>query len=521
MIPQTPQEWFTLLSERLRSRHIRLWGLERYVIGDAPLPEGATEVKEAYARWQQMARTDFASLAVDACAERLTIAGFRVGDESGDNDAARDLWTRSRMESASNDVLRDMLIFGVAYAMASPSKAGAILTRESPYTTIVDTDPLIPSRVRAGLKMWHDIGADFAVLHLPGRIHYYERPATQRSNMVATPSGMLLPSASNSGWQDKGSAPSGLDVVPIVQFLNRGGLGEFELHTDLLDRINWVILQRLLITAMQAFRQRAVKGELPEKDADGNVIDYEAMFTPGPDALWTLPDGVDIWESQPGDIQQSLNAAKDDIGQYAAVTRTPMATLMPGDGQNQTAEGAAFAREGLTFKVEDKQRRTSPDWNALVSTGLTIDKKPAEVQVQWAPAERQSLSERFDALTKAGDLPWRDRMTDVLGYDGARVDQMEINRARDAEMATPETKDERKLSVAEMVQKLYLGVGVVISAQEARQIIAESGADIDPNADFKEDAPLPSVIGPTVVEVPDTENDAEDATEDPEDEPSV
>ena len=434
MIPQTPQEWFTLLSERLRSRHIRLWAVERYVTGNAPLPEGATEVKEAYQRWQTLARADYPSLVVDAPAERMNIAGFRVGDDATDNDSARALWRRSLMESASNDVTRDMLVFGVAYAMASPTVEGAVLTHESPYTCIVDMDPLVPSRVRAGLKVWHDIGADFAVLHLPGMIYYYERQATQRSNMIATPSGVLLPSAAQSGWRLVRSAESGIDVVPMVQFLNRGGVGEFELVTDLLDRINWVVLQRLLIIAMQAFRQRALVGELPEKDPEGNVIDYEAMFTPGPDALWTLPDGVSIWESQPGDIQQILSAVKDDVRELSAVTRTPMSVLSP-DSANQSAEGASLMREGLVYKVEDRQRRMAPFWEALVSMGLTLDGKPAEVQVQWAPAERQSLSERFDALTKAGDLPWRDRMTDVLGYDAARVDQMEINRARDAEMA--------------------------------------------------------------------------------------
>lgn len=469
MIPQTPQEWFTLLSTRLQYRHPRLWAAERWVNGNAPLPEGATEVREAYERWQELARTDFANLIVDAPAERMNIAGFRVGDDASDNDAARDLWVRSLMESASNDVTRDMLVFGVAYAMASPSGIGAVLTRESPYTCIVDMDPLIPSRVRAGLKVWHDIGADYAVLHLPGVVHYYERPATQRSDLISTPTGMLLPSASPSGWQSKGSKPSGIDVVPMVQFLNRDGVGEFELHTGLLRRISFVILQRLIIVAIQAFRQRALMGELPPVDEEGNVIDYEAMFAPGPDALWTLPEGVSIWESQPGDIQQILSAVKDDLRELSAVTRTPMSVLSP-DSANQSAEGASLMREGLVFKAEDRMKRMAPFWNALVSMGLALDKTPAKVQVQWAPAERQSLAERFDAFTKSGGtdgMAWRDRMTDVLGYSADRVDQMEINRARDAELA-------------------------------------------------REMAPAP-----VVAESPDVESDAEDMTEDPEDEPTV
>lgn len=418
--PETPDQWLAVLTRRLDLDRVWMQTLTRYVTGDAPLPEGATKVQDAYVRWQRLARTDFPNLIVDAPAERLQISGFQVGDDSGDNDDARRLWRASRMESVSADIHRDTLIYGRGYGMASPLPGGgAVLTRESPLRAIVDVDPLVPGLVRAGLKTWVDGDTEHAFLHLPGEIHPFARASSARRSKLS------------GGWQPDGQPyASGLDTVPMVEFTNRDGVGEFALHTDLIDRINWVLLQRLLIIAMQAFRQRAIKGDLPDKDSEGNDIDYEELFAPGPDALWTLPDEVDIWESTPADIQQILSAAKDDIRDLSAVTRTPMSVLSP-DSANQSAEGAALMREGLVFKVEDRQRRFAPSWEALVGMGLRLAGTPAQVQVQWAPAERVSLADRYDALSKATALPWRRQMTDILGYPADVVDQMTTERMAD------------------------------------------------------------------------------------------
>lgn len=437
MPEMSPQEWLTYLSDKLMYRLPEMSRLQRYVTGDAPLAEGATEHADAYAKWQKMSRTNFADLAVEAPAERIRIAGFRVGNEGTDNDPARALWRRSRGGAVASDIHRDALTYGYGYGMAAKGRFGAILTRESPFGCITEHDPLDPSWVQAGLKMWSERTMDHAVLHLPGMVYRFVRAVPERMPLPAQPEPWRF-----GAWEfdEAKSGPTGLDRVPIVRFENRDGIGEFAKHTDLLDRINWVILERLIVVAIQAFRQRALEDSqdsIGENDENGEPIDWNKAFVPGPDALWILPPGVKIWESQPGDIQQILSAAKDDIGQFAAVTRTPMATLMPGDGQNQTAEGAAFAREGLVFKAEDRIERFAPSWDTLVPLGLAIDGIDTEVQTQWLPAERQSLAERFDAFTKSGDMAWRDRMTDVLGYDAARVDQMEINRARDIALVTP------------------------------------------------------------------------------------
>jgi hypothetical protein len=66
---------------------------------------------------------------------------------------------------------------------------------------------------------------------------------------------------------------AGTDLVPVVRFKNRRGVGEYEPHLDLLDRIDNEVFRRIGISAYQAFRQRAAIG-LPNEDEDGQEIDY-------------------------------------------------------------------------------------------------------------------------------------------------------------------------------------------------------------------------------------------------------
>lgn len=425
----TPGEWMYRLAQQMDVRRGRIERLRSYMDGNAPLPEGVDGCREAYQQFQRKSRTNFGELVVDAVAERMCVTGFQVGDT--DDQTAWAIWKRNRMAVKSFDVFRDMLGLSAGYLMLSASPRGVVITQERPEQAITESDPTLPEVIRAGLKIYRDgpLGFDFAFLHLPGMVFQFRRAATDGNGLIRT-----LPYATV-GWELIEESATGLSFVPMFPFENREKRGEFETHTDLLDRINWGVLQRLVITAMQAYRQRGVKGDLPAEDADGNEIDYKEMFRPGPGQLWQLPPDSDIWESQPGDLSQILASVKDDVRDLAAVTRTPVSVFVP-DGANQTAEGAAFAREGLVFKTTDRAARAGSVMAAAMAGALAIEAgepDPVEgVDTLWAPFEMRSLAERADASTKAQDLPWRTRMTEVWGFSTERVDEMESQRAADS-----------------------------------------------------------------------------------------
>ncbi|MFG3338713.1 phage portal protein [Glycomyces sp. NPDC048151] len=445
--------WLDRLAHTLDRRRPALTLLRRYLDGDAPLPEGAEGCRDSYKEFQRKSRSNWAELIVEAVAERMIVSGWRVGDLNEDDDAARAVWKRNRLGMWAADVHRDMIGLGAGYVCVQrdardPDRAEIVYER--PEQVACDHDPARPDRVRAGLKVYRDdvSGLDAAYVHVLGDdglayVERFERATPVNRDGIPQPiqtvAGQWAPALDAEGFR-LGPQPTGLRHVPLVPFVNRSGRSEFGSHLDLIDRINWGVLQRLVITAMQAYKQRATKGDLPETDETGTPIDYAALFRPGPGALWHLPEGVELWESGVTDVSGILTASRDDVRDLAALTRTPMSMLLP-DNTNQSAEGAAAAREGLVFKTGDRLERAGPSWSLGMGLALQIEQglnEVPEVDVQWRPPERQSLTERLDALSKAGsDIPWRTKMARIMQFDGDEIDRMAIERAEDLLTTAP------------------------------------------------------------------------------------
>lgn len=429
-----PQPYHRLMSDLVKQQS-RVNLLARYIDGNAPLPEGAKGVSAAYREFQKKARTNFAQLCIAAVRERMRIGGFRTGaegDENGDREARR-LWKATDLDVKAAEAHEWMLTYGRAFIMVgpiSPFTGAPVVTAEHPGQMAVRTDPLDRRRVVSAVKVYQDENSliDHAIFYEPDRISYYQKRATED----------VLP-VSTGGWDFVDEAANPLGVVPVVVFENLGAQGEFEPHLDILDRINHTMLQRLVIVATQAFKQRAIQGDLPEFDEQGNAIDYNGLFDPGPGALWTLPQGTSIWESGQTDLNGILQAIKHDIQDFAAVTRTPLHYLTPG-GESQSAEGAALSREGLVFKTEDRINRVNHAWSQVMSLifrymGDDVRASLLDLEPMWQEVERYSLAERADAISKFTDVPFRSRMLLVGGFTPAEVDEMEAQRAEDQLLA--------------------------------------------------------------------------------------
>lgn len=453
--PNSPGWWLQRLLKKLGDGQDRYNLLDLYYRGENGIPAHAHKsVKDAYRRLMSMSRTNFAELVVEPVRERMTPVGFRTGadgDELGDKEALR-IWQANALDADASLVHRPSLSLSMSYAIVGPVDpdiGAAVITPEDPREVVVECDPIRRRKVRAALKVFSDEvdGVQRAYLYLPGWVVKAQRP---------------LPASGELGWDATGFewdpspelAPQPLRdtngrqllVVPVVPFANRAGLGggavgEFEPHLPILDRINYTILNRLEIMTLQAFRQRAVKGDLPQADAEGNEIDYDHIFESGPDALWMLPAGIDIWESGGVDLGPIRSAVRDDIQDLAAVTRTPLFYLTP-DAANGSAEGASLMREGLVFKTADRIVQASESWEQVMSLAFLFagDEQRAsrnDLECLWASPERFSLAERADAASKAitGGVPWRTVMADIWQFSPTQIDRMQAERVTDALLA--------------------------------------------------------------------------------------
>lgn len=443
----SPGWWLKRLIVRLSREQPRYDTLDRYYRGENGIPIRSDKATtQAIRRLLAMSRTNYAELVVEALRERVVPAGFRTGadgDELGDSQAW-DMWQANSLDADSALVHRATFAMSTSFAIVGPAPAGEefpLITPEDPRQVIVERDPVRRRRAIAALKVFHDdvAGVDRAYVYLPGEVWQATRARAEGEEFVDV-----------GGFEWESDVPDVLPaaVVPVVEFPNRADtfgatMGEFESHLGILDRINYTILNRLEIATMQAFRQRAVAGDLPSRDPDtGEEIDYSAIFEGGPGALWRLPKDAKILELGQSDLGPLRAAIRDDVQDLAAVTRTPLFYLTP-EAANGSAEGASLAREGLVFKAKDRLLQLGESWEQVMSLAFMFadDAQRAsrrDMEIIWADPERFSLAARYDAAVKAqtAGVPWRTVMSDVLQFSPQQVDRMETERAADAFIAS-------------------------------------------------------------------------------------
>lgn len=439
---QTPQSagwWLARLLKELGERQGRLDKLDRYYQGDPDLPHVNEATQESYRRFQKRSRTNFSELIVEAVRERMSPLGFRTGaakDETGD-DAAWGIWQANNLDADSALVHQAMLSMSDAYVIVGsvdPEIGAPLITPEDPRQVITAHDPVRRRKITAALKAFHDdeAGLDRLYVYLPGEVWQATRVAKLQWSTWAP---------NSFEWVADTPATLPFKTVPVVRFANRAKLlgppsGEFEGSIDTLDRINFMILQRMMIAALQAFKQRGIKG-LPGVDAEGNQIDYTDIFRGDPGALWNLPEGADIWESGQTQIQEILNAVKADVQDLAAVTRTPLFYLTP-DAANGSAEGASLAREGLIFKTFDRLAQAGESWEQVMSLAFTVigdteRAAHADMQIIWDNPNRYTLTEQYAASVQAttAGVPWETRMSRILQFTPQEIERMKAERAAD------------------------------------------------------------------------------------------
>jgi hypothetical protein len=414
--------------------------LQQYDSGKHPLPVGNRKMRETYHRLQKMSRSNYTGLVAEAVRERLSVMGFRTGangSQSTDEEAWR-IWQANSLDADCGIVHHQAGALGRAYAIVGPNPADPttpLITPESPFNVIHEPDPVRPRSLLAAMKTWVDSvqGRQLAILYLPDSIHYFR----------AVKAGQEVTAWQATSWEpdpDKAPAPNPIGEVPVVPFINRRqrepmGMGEFEDVTDIQDRINVTVLDRLVTQAMQAYRQRWVKG-VDVEDENGNP---QRPFDPGADLLWVVPDSdAAFGDFQQTDLKPILSASASDIRDLAAISRTPPHYLLA-DIANVSGDALTAAESGLTSKVKDRAIEFGESWERVIMiAGLWAGPDiGSDSVIVWADPERRTLAELADAAVKweAAGVPFRERMS-LLGFTPSEIDRMEAERMRDALLAS-------------------------------------------------------------------------------------
>lgn len=454
----SPDWWLARLIDELGARQARYDLLDRYHRSDAPLPPGPVQRKrrsssessfdgedgpDPFEVLRKISRVNWADMIVESLIERMKVLGFSTGSTGtteADAEAWR-IWQANDLDTSMPQLLRTRGVLGGAYTIVGPMDAtiGAPrITCEDPRQVIVECDPVDRRRVLAALKVFVDEveGIDRAYLYVLGAEGEMAQLYKATRERAKSAKGLTFDAK---GWL--WSAPEDLPTkaVPVVWFPNRADLfgrtqGEFEHVLDDLNRISLLVLQRMQVAMLQAFRQRAVKGDLPDKDEYGNPIDYDKMFSGDPAAVWLLPGGVDMWESSGVDLTPILESVKADVRELAGRTRTPLYYLFPNEGGS--AEGAVTQREGLIFRASSRITETDGPIEATMALALEVAgaEVPADMETVWLRPDLATLTERYDAAAKAktAGLPERTVWREILQYSPQQIGRIEAERAASA-----------------------------------------------------------------------------------------
>lgn len=449
---KSPEAWLRVLTRRMDLRRLGVLMLRSYVDGNSPLPEMSKTTRQSWASFQRRARTNWGELIVDSVVDRLVPNGITVG---GDNKSpaaklAQQSWRDNRMAGVFKEWARYGMVFGQSYLTVWSGNStgngnGVIITADSPETMIVVTDPLQHWKPKAALRVWRnqDEARDYAIVWTPRGWQQFTRPTYTRIELKIIPSKWLV-NLAEGAWTSDGQPGGSSDTerpIPVVVYNNPGGHGDFETHIDLINRINSEILERLVIQAMQAFRQRAITGGLlPDRDEHGNAIAWDEVFASAPGALWNLPEGLELWESAQTDVSGIIEGAKEDIRQLSAMTKTPLPMLMP-DNSNASAEGAKATESGHLFRCMSRLGEAKHGIEAAMEMAVLLSGGDIpdgdSLEVSFENVQLITLAEKYAAALAAHNAgeSTKSIQRNILGYSPDQIAQDEVDRAHEALLA--------------------------------------------------------------------------------------
>lgn len=416
---------------------------------------------------RNMSRNNYAKLVVSATTDRLGILGFRTSansSEYGDEEASK-AFEKDDMGVGAQEAQGLACAYRNAYLYVDPvterqkvlppTNAAVIsdVSGEPAVALYIRNDRLLGKKVMTLFVRDIDLetgeakgGVTMYVATRDSDLYDEDEDDMDGIRLTSHDSEIALDDSVGNNWIWWKQRELSIQRVPITPLKNKDGKNEFEDHTDVIDRINHMIFQRVIIVTMQAFRQRAVKGKFPEKDPQtGAKIDYNETFSPGPGNLWLLPEDADLWESTPPQFTEILQAVKDDTRDLASLTYTPMTYFS--DNANQSAEGAGMQRENYTSKIEDRRRRFGPRWSRHLSVyfeiiGDTERSEQGSLAVIWQPIAADSLVQRaaaFQSLVTTGEVAVETAMREALGWTPREIHRaiQEQNRSKLRALAKP------------------------------------------------------------------------------------
>lgn len=418
-----PEWWRDRLYTRIVGRRDYVNFMDDYYSGRHPLPWLPAQAREEFRRILAMTRSNYMGLVCDAQVERMAVQGFRIGDSAEADKETWRIFQANNMDSDLDQGFLEATKSGWAYLMVGPNpddEKTPFMSVEHPLQTIIETQPGNRRKRAAGLKTWVDdwTGEVVARVYLPGWVHGWR--------------GKVSSAGGRPRWRTDGDpTPNPVGEVPITELLNNpqllgGGRSELYDLTDIQDRVNKTIADRLITQDFGAFPQKWATG-FPEQNADGtpNTIDIGRNRLVKSDVKETR---FGQWDAAPLDPYSM--GKREDVKDIASRSRTPAQYLL---GEMNNVNGATLiaSESGLVSKIRQRFRGHEDGIEDAVRMARRLagiaGPDDASMETIWRNPQYRTEGEVTDAAIKryqSGVATLRQTREDC-GYSAAEIERME------------------------------------------------------------------------------------------------
>ena len=365
-------------------------------------------------------RFNFSKTVVDAVLNRLEIEQVETDSPAAD-EYMSELLEQADIELDINEIHRNALIYGDAYAIVWPDETGKLaIDYNSPLTTVVIYDQENPRKKLFAAKMWQYADYDTKRIHLnlyyPDRIEKYAGYG-EIENM-GTPQGanFQITEVINNPWGE----------VPVFHFRTHKPYGRPE-HADAFgpqDAINKLVNTHMLTVDYQGAPQRYAlsnggsSNEFEDFSEDDTARENIGSLKNGPGELWYLQGVSQVGQFAAADPKTFTEPVNEFVNQMAAITSTPTHYFQKG---TYVSSGQALraAEAPLVKKVKNRQLAFESTWKDLFLFMLKIEGITANIDIDWAEAEIVDDVDQWDVAVrkKSVGMPLEQILIE-LGYDG-------------------------------------------------------------------------------------------------------
>jgi len=429
------------LMTRLAMRHDaeipELEAYDRYYEGTQPLTYMQPEVlREVHPRIRPVI-VFWPQLVIGSREERLDIEGFRLPDETDDDDEIWRIWQANDMDEQASMAHVDSLVMRRAYVCVGSNEADPstpLITVESPLEVYADIDPRT-RMVRSALRRVTDVdplggvGARYATLYLPNETIWAHW---------------------DGGWVEDQRDPHGVGEVLIEPLINRPrlrsgtrhprdtmverhGRSELDAVIPLSDAACKLATDMMLAAEFVALPLRALFGADPSqfKDPQGNSLTTLQAMIQG--KVLAIPnEHAKAFEFAAAQLANFGSGIREIAQMMSAVGALPPDYLGYSHTNPASAEAGRVAETRLIKRAERIQRCYSGPWERVqrkvrrVATGKWDDDLK-RLETRWRDAATPTVAASADAAVKkhqAGITPKRQARED-LGYTDAQIERME------------------------------------------------------------------------------------------------